>query len=203
VALVACLGLIIPGASNAEPRWTPNEKQAAKKAVVKKSKTVRESCPGHVAGLTFYRNRFIEHRLKMGSVQVDFARPKNCTRAAYLANRWETRARMARVQLAKWYVRQAKLARHAVLTERRALYEKWRCIHEHEGRWDDPNAPYWGGLQMSRWFQQTYGPEFYAKWGTADRWPVWAQIEAAERAYQQDGDYGQWPNTARACGLPT
>jgi hypothetical protein len=55
---------------------------------------------------------------------------------------------------------------------------------------------------MTTWFQKTYGPEFYARWGTADRWPVWAQLEAAERAYRSDGDYGQW-GTAPECGLPT
>src|SRR5947209_894047 len=24
----------------------------------------------------------------------------------------------------------------------------WNCIHHYEGSWTDPNAPYWGGLQM-------------------------------------------------------
>jgi hypothetical protein len=34
----------------------------------------------------------------------------------------------------------------------------WLCIHRHEGRWNDPNAPYYGGLQMDIAFQRTYGP---------------------------------------------
>ena len=82
----------------------------------------------------------------------------------------------------------------------------WLCIHRYEGAWNDPNPPYWGGLQMDLGFQRTYGGEFMRRWGTADHWPVWAQITAARRA--RDGyngygarGYGPWPNTARLCGL--
>lgn len=82
----------------------------------------------------------------------------------------------------------------------------WLCIHSHEGAWNDPGSPYWGGLQMDMGFQSTYGSEFLRRWGTADHWPVWAQITAARRA--RDGyagygprGYGPWPNTARECGL--
>ncbi len=85
----------------------------------------------------------------------------------------------------------------------RRLYEQWRCIHEHEGAWDaNTGNGYYGGLQMTTWFQQHYGSEFWRRWGTADKWPVWAQLTAAERARQSDGDYGQW-GTAHTCGLPT
>lgn len=76
----------------------------------------------------------------------------------------------------------------------------WYCIHSYEGSWTDPNPPYWGGLQMDLSFQTTYGPEFYRRWGTADHWPVWAQITAARRARAVRG-YGPWPNTAALCGL--
>ncbi len=27
-------------------------------------------------------------------------------------------------------------------------YDEWMCIHRYEGSWVDPNAPYYGGLQM-------------------------------------------------------
>lgn len=74
------------------------------------------------------------------------------------------------------------------------------CIHRYEGSWTDPAAPYWGGLQMDISFQSTYGPEFLARWGTADHWPVWAQLQAAERAVAVRG-FTPWPNTARYCGL--
>lgn len=82
----------------------------------------------------------------------------------------------------------------------------WTCIHGYEGSWTDPDGPYYGGLQMDLGFQQTYGADFLARWGTADHWPIWAQLTAARRA--RDGyhgyaarGYGPWPNTARYCGL--
>lgn len=88
------------------------------------------------------------------------------------------------------------------------------CIHSYEGSWTDPNPPYWGGLQMDMNFQNAYGyriigknhpawrhkESFVAKWGTADHWPVWAQIAAGRHGYYARG-WSPWPNTARACGL--
>ena len=87
------------------------------------------------------------------------------------------------------------------------------CIHSYEGSWSDPDAPYWGGLQMDLSFQATYGwfrvakhtPHvhkiyFKDKWGTADRWPIWAQLVAGIHGYLSRGWY-PWPNTARYCGL--
>jgi hypothetical protein len=59
---------------------------------------------------------------------------------------------------------------------------------------------------MDLGFQQTYGSEYLAKYGTADKWPTWIQIKVARRA--RDGYHGHgargyhpWPNTARYCGL--
>ena len=113
----------------------------------------------------------------------------------YLARLMRSKARAARKAYERWEAERR--------VRYRQLYEKWRCIHEHEGAWNSNTGNgYYGGLQMTRWFQQTYGPEFYRRWGLAHRWPVWAQLEAAERAYQSDGDYGQW-GTASRCGLPT
>ena len=43
--------------------------------------------------------------------------------------------------------------------------------------------------------------EFVARFGTADNWPVWAQLQAAVRAYQSGRGFTPWPNTARVCGL--
>lgn len=74
------------------------------------------------------------------------------------------------------------------------------CIHSHEGSWSDPGSPYWGGLQMDYSFQSTYGPEFLNKWGTADNWPVWAQLKAGVRGYHARG-WSPWYNTAHMCGL--
>lgn len=75
------------------------------------------------------------------------------------------------------------------------------CIHSHEGSWTDPNAPYYGGMQMDMSFQRSYGPEFLEAWGTADNWPVSVQLAVAMRAYLSGRGFYPWPNTARYCNL--
>jgi len=83
------------------------------------------------------------------------------------------------------------------------LNDAFLCIHHYEGPWGSNSGNgYYGGLQMDRAFQGLYGAEFLHRWGTADNWPAWAQIEAAVRAYESGRGFGPWPNTARACGLP-
>ncbi len=77
----------------------------------------------------------------------------------------------------------------------------WLCIRRHEGPWNDPSAPYYGGLQMDLQFQRTYGPELLRKKGTANRWSPIEQIWVAERAYRSGRGFHPWPNTARYCGL--
>ena len=74
------------------------------------------------------------------------------------------------------------------------------CIHRYEGAWDDPNPPYYGGLQMDLGFQRAYGSEYLRTFGTADNWAPALQVATAVRAWTSRG-FGPWPNTARACGL--
>lgn len=74
------------------------------------------------------------------------------------------------------------------------------CIHQYEGSWTDPNGKYYGGLQMDLNFQLTYGPSFYRRWGTADHWPIWAQLAAGRKAVASRG-FSPWPNTRRYCGV--
>ena len=50
-------------------------------------------------------------------------------------------------------------------------------------------------------FQRLYGADFLGRFGTAESWPVWAQLQAAGRAYAAGRGFAPWPNTARACGL--
>src|SRR6266498_647950 len=74
----------------------------------------------------------------------------------------------------------------------------WLCIHSHEGAWDDPNPPYFGGLQMGYGFMEAYGGSLYADKGTADHWTVDEQIGVAENAWAKNGYhlgwlYSQWP----------
>jgi len=77
----------------------------------------------------------------------------------------------------------------------------WLCIHHYEGSWRDPNAPYYGGLQMDLSFQRAYGRAFFRRKGTADHWTPLEQMWAAERAHRSGRGFYPWPNTARYCGL--
>ncbi len=77
----------------------------------------------------------------------------------------------------------------------------WLCIHHYEGAWNDPNPPFWGGLQMDLGFQQTYGGYLLAVRGTADHWTPLEQMWTAERARRSGRGFYPWPNTARYCGL--
>jgi hypothetical protein len=77
----------------------------------------------------------------------------------------------------------------------------WLCIHRYEGAWNDPNAPYYGGLQMDIGFQRTYGAHLLRKKGTADNWTPLEQMWVAEKAHRSGRGYYPWPNTARHCGL--
>ena len=77
----------------------------------------------------------------------------------------------------------------------------WLCIHHYEGSWTDPNAPYYGGLQMDMSFMAAYGGRLLRTKGTADHWTPLEQIWVAERAYTSGRGFYPWPNTARWCGL--
>jgi len=94
---------------------------------------------------------------------------------------------------------EARTARRAALNPPRL--RSWLCIHRHEGPWNDPNAPYYGGLQMDLDFQRTYGPELLRRKGTADKWTPLEQMWVAERARRSGRGFHPWPNTARMCGL--
>jgi hypothetical protein len=104
-------------------------------------------------------------------------------------------------------------AKSSMLTHPSYIVRGLLCIHHYEGSWSDPGYPYWGGLQMDLSFQQTYGWLRVAKhtryvhkiyflnmWGTADHWPVWAQLVAGLHGYFSRG-WAPWPHTARSCGL--
>jgi hypothetical protein len=77
----------------------------------------------------------------------------------------------------------------------------WLCIKRYEGRWTDPNAPYWGGLQMSLQFQRAFGRYLLRTKGTANRWKPAEQMWTAEKAFRAGLGFHPWPNTARRCGL--
>ena len=122
---------------------------------------------------------------------------------AHTCNRARLVRRAARVELASINRRIVAIQRaHQARLAHDWLYHGLLCIHGGEGAWNSNTGNgYYGGLQMDRAFQAHWGPDFMARWGTADNWPPWAQMIAGERAYHGLGGFGSWPNTARVCGL--
>ena len=78
---------------------------------------------------------------------------------------------------------------------------EWLCIHRFEGAWNDPDPPYYGGLQMDLSFQRTYGSQLLATKGPANNWTPLEQMWVAERAHRAGRGFDPWPNTARYCRL--
>lgn len=74
------------------------------------------------------------------------------------------------------------------------------CVHHYEGSWQDPDAPYYGGMQMDWSFMHNYGPWTLRRYGTADHWPWRTQLLIAYRGWRAQG-WGAWPNSAHFCGL--
>jgi hypothetical protein len=79
--------------------------------------------------------------------------------------------------------------------------QEWLCIHGYEGSWRDPNAPYYGGLQMDLTFQRQYGARLLQRKGTAEHWTRFEQMWVAEHAHRAGRGFYPWPLTARRCGL--
>ena len=180
--------------TTASPRVAPDKTGAAPKPT---SQDRPKGCPSARKAVKYYAGRIAYWRDKMGAAPSGRSnRLGNCPR--YLS----------KVLRAKSYALRREYTRYAA--ERRAryrrLYEKWRCIHEHEGAWNSNTGNgYWGGLQMDWGFMHTYGAEFIRRWGLAHRWPVWAQLEAAERAYwgyagYAGRGYSPW-GTRGMCGV--
>ncbi len=119
------------------------------------------------------------------------------TPTAYAERRTRSLARLIRIRNT-WRERTDRVVRRAKRVPNRSA---WRCIHRHEGPWNDPNAPYYGGLQMDLTFQRSYGRYLLRKKGTADRWRPREQMWTAEKARRSGRGFYPWPNTARACGL--
>jgi hypothetical protein len=113
-------------------------------------------------------------------------------------------------RLFKWQVKAAtmtlQVSRHATrlsIIAPRWLTDAFACIHHYEGAWNaNSGNGYYGGLQMDPGFMSSYGGAYVRRWGTADNWPAWAQIDTAVRAYRSGRGFSPWPNTSRACGLP-
>jgi hypothetical protein len=124
----------------------------------------------------------------MGKRPTPTARSEHRSRSAHY-RRWVLRL---------WTNRASRARKLAARVPRRAA---WLCIQRYEGPWNDPHAPYYGGLQMDLQFQRMYGAYLLRRKGTADRWSPLEQMWVAWRAYRSGRGFYPWPNTARACGL--
>jgi hypothetical protein len=179
--------------------WTRRADQARGQAVAKIQKglfvALPKSPPVHArlsARLAYSRQLALNlRRIYPGKVTRTFASATGSTGGATL-RLWQQRSASAA----------AAVAKHRLLELSDRLNDSFMCIHGYEGSWTaNTGNGYYGGLQMDLTFQAHYGAEFVRLWGTADRWPVWAQLQAAVRAYQSGRGFYPWPNTARACGL--
>jgi hypothetical protein len=180
--------------------WTRRADQARRKALAKIQKGLSvklpKSPPLHArlsARVTYSRQLALNlRRIYPGKVTRTFASARGPTGGETL-RLWQQRSALAAVAVAEHRLDQLIPA---------WLNDSFMCIHRYEGSWTaNTGNGYYGGLQMDLTFQAHYGAEFLRLWGTADNWPVWAQLQAAVRAYQSGRGFYPWPNTARACGL--
>jgi Transglycosylase-like domain len=142
--------------------------------------------------LTWRLQRIYPGRVTAGSAAFRHTRSDAYRRWALRL--WQRRAAAAALAVVRHAPRRARAPA--------ALAHAFVCIHRYEAAWTaNTGNGYFGGLQMDRPFMRRYGADFLGRWGTADRWPAWAQIEAAVRAYHDGRGFSPWPNTARACGV--
>jgi hypothetical protein len=168
-----------------EPTETPSEPDAA---VAEPSVSVVD--------LEAVRARIARHRHAARYLRRVMGKPR--PRISVSAGSFETRAEYLVAKARAWR-RKAQNARQRYRHPPHRA--EWRCIHRHEGRWDDPNAPYYGGLQMDLAFQRQYGRFLLHREGTADHWRPREQMWVAEQALRAGRGFYPWPLTARRCGL--
>ena len=151
------------------------------------------------SGTTAEAERLVEairkHRAATWHWQRVMGKPR--WTATYAERRTSDLGRLTAIR-DRWTRRATRLRRRAQRPPHRSA---WLCIHRHEGRWKDPHAPYYGGLQMSRQFQRAFGRYLLHLKGTANTWTPAEQMWTAERAHRAGLGFHPWPNTARACGL--
>jgi hypothetical protein len=181
--------------------WTRRAYQAQNAALARIHRTLDVRLPGAPAlhaslqrRLAFSRAVTLRlRRIYPGTVSPRFADGHGSTARSTL-QLWQERSARAALLVASHASVQPQVPAF--------LADAFTCIHRYEGAWDaNTGNGYYGGLQMDIGFQSTYGGAYLRRWGTADHWPVWAQLEAAARAYQSGRGFGPWPNTARMCGL--
>src|SRR5688572_23539044 len=101
--------------------------------------------------VAFFRSKVVEHRTATWYWQDTMFR----SRTPSAGQEQNTKSRRYLKWLArKWYDRRVEAKKRA---ENPPHLNEWLCIHKYEGAWNDPNAPYYGGLQMDMSFQRSYG----------------------------------------------
>ena len=166
----------------------------ARKEAIARKEAAKHLDPALGMKLARLRDQITTHRNETWRWQKLMQRPR--TRYAGSAIRARSLAYSLWVRDLWW-----KRAMHARAQALNPPHKRqWQCIHHYEGPWTDPDAPYYGGLQMDRTFQAMYGAHLLHTKGTADHWSPLEQMWVAERAYKTRG-FWPWPNTARACGL--
>jgi hypothetical protein len=191
-------------------RWERTAYEARGHALARLRRATRRPLPHAprlhaVLGARIAFDRTLTVRLRKiypGTVAKGFVRARASTAQATF-RLWEQRSAAAAALVAA-HPRRATPARtgRSLLDASGPLDGEFLCIHRFEGSWGaDTGNGYYGGLQMDMTFMRTYGSDYLARWGTADQWPAWAQMEVAERAYRAGRGFWPWPNSARACGL--
>lgn len=141
------------------------------------------------------------HGPHASAVRIEQSQKANLKHARFLCHYGRNKTRRWGCAAVKWLTRELHET-EALLRPRPTDEGAWSCIHRYEGAWtSNTGNGYFGGLQMDWSFMRLYGSQYVRRWGTADNWPVWAQLDAARRARDSGRGYGPWPNTARACGL--
>jgi len=182
-------------------RWTRRAYGARRAAVARIERRLSVDLPpapalhARLAQRVAYSRRLTLRlrRIYPGTVSARFAHSARRTGRETL-RLWQRRSALAAVEVAEHG------AARPVVPD--WLNDAFLCIHRYEGAWNSNTGNgYYGGLQMDMAFQGLYGTDYLRRWGTADNWPAWAQVQAAVRAHRSGRGFGPWPNTARACGL--
>lgn len=192
LALVGSLALVVPAEVaraqsepvDTEPAPTEEEtsSQGAPPAVNRaRMNALRRQIRSHRAATWHWQRVMGKRRTPTGYAE---RRTASVAKLTWMRNLWRERA--------------AQVRRSARRVPNRGA---WLCIHRYEGPWNDPNSPYYGGLQMDLQFQRTYGRYLLGKKGTANRWRPLEQMWTAEKARRSGRGFHPWPNTARRCGL--
>ena len=166
---------------------------------VAQARSVATSCPGVVKSIYQERGatRALERKMGHNPSRSNFnaSKVKSCAYAHWVHRMWRWMHGKRQSEYQHW-------KKQREITSPSWLVNAFMCIHRYEGAWNSNTGNgYYGGLQMDIAFQSRYGGTYMTRWGTADNWPMWAQIDTAVRAYRSGRGFSPWPNTARFCGL--